>query len=112
MNLHFSAFENPIGVGNAVKSSGILRNGIFMTSKIGLHGYNETLTQMDSLLSDLQMNYVDLLLIHWPGNPPSSTTDPACQDIPQHGANAVNQFGKLWSHYSTRVKLLPLVCQI
>ena len=74
-------YGDQVGVGNAVKSSGIARNEIFMTSKISLQGYNETFTQMDRVLSDLQMDYVDLLLIHWPGTPHSSS-DPACQGDP------------------------------
>ena len=75
-------YGDQVGVGKAVKSSGLPRKEIFMTSKISLEGYNETFTQMDTVLSDLQMDYVDLLLIHWPGNPPSSSTDPACQGDP------------------------------
>ena len=72
-------YEDQIGVGKAVKASGIPRQEIFMTSKVSLAGYNETFTQMDQILSDLQMDYVDLLLIHvpivW-----SQGADPACQD--------------------------------
>ena len=56
-----NGYRDQVGVGNAVKSSGIPRNEIFVTSKIRPNGYNETFTQMDSLLSDLQMN---LSLIH------------------------------------------------
>ena len=74
-------YGDQVGVGNAVKSCGIPRSEIFMTSKISLEGYNETFTQVDHLLSDLQMEYVDLLLIHWPGTPHSSS-DPACQGDP------------------------------
>ena len=76
-----NGYRDQVGVGKAVKSSGIPRNEIFMTSKVGLYGYNETLKEMDLILSDLQMDYVDLLLIHWP-NAPGSSTDPACQGNP------------------------------
>ena len=75
-------YGDQVGIGNAVKVSGVPREDIFMTSKVSLVGYNETFTQMKKILSDLQMDYVDLLLIHWPGNPPNSTTDPACQGNP------------------------------
>ena len=75
-------YLDQVGVGNAVKASGIPREEIFMTSKVSLAGYNESFTQMDQILGDLQMEYVDLLLIHvplvW-----SPGTDPACQeDVP------------------------------
>ena len=75
-------YLDQVGVGNAVKASGIPREEIFMTSKVSLAGYNETFTQMDQILGDLQMEYVDLLLIHvplvW-----SPGTDQACQeDVP------------------------------
>ena len=75
-------YGDQLGVGNAVKASGVPRKEIFMTSKVSFIGYNETFTQMNDILSDLQMDYVDLLLIHWPGNPPNNTTDPACQGNP------------------------------
>ena len=71
-------YEDQVGVGNAIKASGIPRKEIFMTSKVSLVGYNETFTEMTEILSDLQMDYVDLLLIHFPGVRQSST-DPACQ---------------------------------
>ena len=74
-------YGDQVGVGDAVKSSGITRSEIFMTSKISLNGYNETFTQIQKVLSDLQMDYVDLLLIHWPGYPHASS-DPTCQGNP------------------------------
>lgn len=74
-------YGDQIGIGNAVKASGVPRKDIFMTSKIPPVGYNETFEMMKKILSDLQMDYVDLLLIHTPG-PRASTTDPACQGNP------------------------------
>ena len=73
-----AGYGDQVGVGNAIKASGIPRKEIFMTSKVSLVGYNETFTEMKQILSDLQMDYVDLLLIHWPGLRGSST-DPSCQ---------------------------------
>ena len=66
------------GIANAIKSSGIPRENIFVTSKVSLYGYNETFTQMDQILRELQMDYVDLLLIHFP-QVTNASTDPACQ---------------------------------
>ncbi len=75
-------YLDEIGVGRAVRNSGIPREEIFLTSKILLTGYNETFSQMNQILSDLKLDYVDLLLAHYP-KPISSSTDPACQqDLP------------------------------
>ena len=66
-----------IGVGKAVIESGIPREEIFITSKIPLMGFNETLANFEQALSDLNMTYVDLLLIHEPCQGRVSS-DPAC----------------------------------
>ena len=71
-------YGDQVGVGKGVRASGIAREDIFMTSKLAPNGYNETFDQVDRLLTELQMDYVDLLLIHWPG-PPIGSKDPACK---------------------------------
>jgi len=55
------------GVGTGWVASGTPRSDIFLTSKVEPFGYNQTLEQFDRILTSLQTNYVDLLLIHWPG---------------------------------------------
>ena len=65
-------YGDQVGVGKAIKASGLQRKEVFMTSKVDIADYNSTLQQMDGILSDLQMDYVDLLLIHWPGRRGSS----------------------------------------
>ena len=77
-----SHYGDQVGVGKAVKESEIPRQEIFMTSKLTLSGYNETFHSLDTILSDLQMDYVDLLLIHFP-RPYGIVTDPSCkQSLP------------------------------
>ena len=83
------SYRNQIGVGKAIASSQIPREELFIVSKVGngglisgaAMGYNDTLLQIDPILKSLQVEYVDLLLIHWPG-PPGKSTDPACQGDP------------------------------
>lgn len=71
-------------VGRAIKDSRIPRSEIFVTSKLAtcngsVQGYNETLAQHVQNLEELQLDYVDLLLVHWPGPPIASlTNEPAC----------------------------------
>lgn len=72
------------GVGRAIKASGVPRKEVFVTSKIDREalGYNSTLKQIDDILQTLQLDYVDLLLLHWPGPPSTFSDDPACQGNP------------------------------
>jgi len=65
-------YQNEASVGAAVKSSGIPRDQIFVTTKmsrafLGLPtNYSMTLATLQQSLSLLQMDYVDLYLIHSP----------------------------------------------
>jgi len=41
-------------------------------------GYADTLYQFDNLLQQMQTNYTDIVLNHWPTSPASPTVDPLC----------------------------------
>lgn len=61
-------YNNEDGVGKAVANSQIPRSEIFISTKVwnADHGYDNTLKAIDDSLEKLQMDYVDLYLIHWP----------------------------------------------
>ena len=61
-------YGNEVLVGEAIKKSGIPRKEIFLTSKLGYNELGEGLTSkaIDRMLKRLQLDYIDLLLIHWP----------------------------------------------
>ncbi|QFY61686.1 aldo/keto reductase [Rhizobium grahamii] len=61
-------YENEDGVGEGIKSSGVPRSDIFLTTKLwnDNQGYDATLTAFDKSLKRLGTDYVDLYLIHWP----------------------------------------------
>ena len=67
------------GVGAGWVASGVPRSEIFITSKLEPHGYNETFEQFASTLKSLQAKYLDLLLIHWPGQQSRSSSLPCFQ---------------------------------
>lgn len=83
------SYRNQVGVGKAIKASGIPREDMFIVSKVGMGGlvsgsalgYDDTIKQVKPILDSLQVDFVDLLLIHWPG-PPGNSSDPACQGSP------------------------------
>lgn len=65
-------YGNEESVGKAVKESGVPREEIFITSKLdnSNHGYDKTMRAFEQTMKKLDMEYLDLFLIHWP-NPVS-----------------------------------------
>lgn len=61
-------YGNEVGVGAAVRESGLPRSEIFVTSKLnnGFHDPDDAMAAFDRTLTDLDIGYVDLFLIHWP----------------------------------------------
>lgn len=61
-------YGNEIGVGEAVRESGLAREDIFVTSKLnnGFHDREDALRAFETSLTDLNIGYLDLFLIHWP----------------------------------------------
>lgn len=64
------SYFNEEQVGSAMKKSGILREEIFLTSKVWVehYGYEETKKSVEESLRKLQTDYLDLMLLHQPFN--------------------------------------------
>jgi len=62
------AYDNEGQVGGGWKASGRTREEVFITTKIrnGNQGHKSTLRSFMTSLKNLQTDFVDLLLIHWP----------------------------------------------
>ena len=62
------AYRNERDVGIGVKRSGLLRDEVFITTKLWNddHGYDNTLAAIDQSLKNLGVDFVDLYLVHWP----------------------------------------------
>ncbi len=63
-----AAYYNEKEIGEAIKSGSIPREEIFITTKLDNsdHGYKQALKAFETSLKKLDMDYVDLYLIHWP----------------------------------------------
>ena len=63
-----AAYMNEEAVGNAIKKSGVAREELFITTKLWVQdaGYNSTKAAFSKSLKKLQLDYLDLYLIHQP----------------------------------------------
>src|SRR5471032_1575987 len=75
-------------VGEAIRVSGVPRNDIFLTTKVSHENLRagDFAKSVDESLAALKVDYVDLLLVHWP-NPeiPLAETMPALAKAKQQG---------------------------
>ena len=61
-------YENEAEVGQGVEASGVLRSELFITTKLWFNNFTQerVSSSFEESLNKLRMDYVDLLLIHWP----------------------------------------------
>jgi 2,5-diketo-D-gluconate reductase A len=61
-------YDNEAEVGAAIRKSALSREDIFVTSKIwnDRHGYAEAKDAIEESVERLNIDYVDMMLIHWP----------------------------------------------
>jgi len=65
-----SIYNNEVAVGKGIIASDIDRKELFVTSKVWREnlGYQSTKIEFEKTLDRLELEYLDLYLIHWPAN--------------------------------------------
>ncbi len=63
-----AAYRNEAGVGQALHASGLARDEVFITTKCfnDDHGYEPAIRAAKESLGRLELEHIDLYLIHWP----------------------------------------------
>ncbi|KAF1043457.1 aldo/keto reductase [Xylophilus sp.] len=82
-------YRNEAALGRALKDSGVPREELFITTKVwpDNYGADRFAVSVDESLERLQLDHVDLLLLHWPGD-----QVPIAEQIEQ--LNAVQRAGR------------------
>lgn len=94
-------YGNEAEVGTGIKTSGIPRGDIFLTTKVWVdkYGHDALIASVDESLAKLKTDYVDLLLLHWPAGAPLAEPIAALNEVVQAGK--VRHIGV--SNFSTKL---------
>lgn len=110
-----TVYENEEEVGRAVRDSGIPREEIFITSKLWLSQFGDPQKGVERSLKKLNMDYVDLYLIHqpyfdvlnaWKG------LEAAKKEGKIRSIGVSNMSPKIWNEFIPKIETFPSVNQI
>jgi diketogulonate reductase-like aldo/keto reductase len=113
-----SIYGNEEGVGLGIKESGVDRKDIFVVSKVwnSDQGYDSTIKAYEASLERLNLDYLDLYLVHWPVNGKYKETWRAMEYLYEHrGVRAIGVSNFMQHHLEELLsasKIIPMVNQM
>lgn len=112
-----AAYFNEADVGRAIRDSGILREEIFVTSKLWLqdYGYEPAKKGIETSLKNLGLGYIDLYLIHQPyGDVPGAwkAMEEAKKEGKIRSIGVSNMTLKIWNSFVPQFDIMPSVNQV
>lgn len=111
-------YKNEAEVGNSFQELKLPRNKIFVTTKVSEpnQGYKQTIASVKESLAKLKMDYVNLLLIHWPIERAFFETWAALEELKKAGLTksiGVSNYQMIHLQYlATQAHEMPVVNQI
>ena len=111
-------YGNEADLGTALKSLNVDRDDYFITTKVAEknQGYQSAIDSVKESLRKLQLDYVNLLLVHWPINGHFFETWQAFEDMKKEGLTksiGVSNYGMVHLQYlATQAHEMPVVDQL
>lgn len=111
-------YGNEDDLGTALKSLNVDRDDYFITTKVAEknQGYQSAIDSVKESLRKLQLDYVNLLLVHWPINGHFFETWQAFEDMKKEGLTksiGVSNYGMVHLQYlATQAHEIPVVDQL
>lgn len=111
-------YKNEAAVGKAVKDLNVNRDDLFITTKIAEEnqGYDKVMSSFEESLKKLQLDYVDMLLVHWPIHTHFFETWRAFESLKEQGlvkSIGTSNYGMLHLQYlATKANEMPVVNQL
>ncbi|KRL22744.1 aldo/keto reductase [Lentilactobacillus kisonensis] len=111
-------YGNEAAVGKAIKELSVPRNEIFVTTKVAEanQGYDKVIASVEESLKKLQLDYVDLLLVHWPIHQHFFETWKAFEALKEQGLTksiGTSNYGMVHLEYlATKANEMPVLNQL
>ncbi|OLL21646.1 Glycerol 2-dehydrogenase (NADP(+)) [Neolecta irregularis DAH-3] len=99
-------YKNEVAVGKGIKESGVMREDIFVTTKLWCSYHSRIEEAIDLSLKNLGLDYVDLYLMHWPIALNPNGSDPLIP-VRSDGSRDIQKdwdFTKTWSLMESLIK--------
>ena len=111
-------YKNEAEVGNALQELGLPREDLFITTKVSEpnQGFKQTIASVKDSLQKLKLDYVNLLLIHWPIERAFFDTWAALEELKKEGLTrsiGVSNYQLIHLQYlATQAHEMPVINQI